>query len=212
MGESSTFGVGGRFNFGRDINKTQFQPFNALYIAETHNIAMCEKYGITGDLSIQFSNQELALAPSSHQFVRIKGKVHSVLDVRTAKSLRKVANIIRHFKIDAMTDELATFAGIREPMTVMKLPKDLKTSIHERDWKAAPTQVNLPATPQVFGKLVYDAGIEGILYNSTKGNGSCLALFPKNFDGSESFVMLEDDSANTVLNTKMDKNTWRKLI
>jgi len=135
-----------------------------------------------------------------------------MLDVRTAKSLRKVVNILKQFKIDAMTDELAVLAGIKEPMKILKLPRDLKMSIHERDWKASPTQVNLPANPQVFGKLVYDAGIEGILYNSTKGRGSCLALFPKNFDRSESFVMLEDDSADTVLTTKMDKNTWRKLI
>jgi len=93
----SVGGVGGRFNYGKDINKTQFQPFNALYIAETHDVALCEKYGFTSELSSEFSNQQLGLGPSSHNYIRIKGEVHSVIDIRKAKSLRKFVNIIKHF-------------------------------------------------------------------------------------------------------------------
>jgi hypothetical protein len=202
---------GGRFNYGIHINSTQFKPFGALYLAETHKIALCEKYGIPSDISSKLSDQELGLAPTSHHYVRLSGQLNSVLDIRKASSLKKFVQIITTFEIDDRTNEMATLAGI-SPMKTIKLPKELKINLHDRNWRAAPTQVNLPANSQVFGKLVRDAGIEGILYNSVRGDGSCLALFPENFEQSESILIIEDEMADSVGITQLNKDTWKGLL
>lgn len=209
----STMSFGQRFNIGKLINLAQYTPFPALYIGRTHNIAFCEKYGVSADKSSQLSNQELGLGVSleSHQCVFLAGKINSIIDIRTTAALQKLARIFSQFEIDDKTNELAILAKIK-PWEIIGKPNDLKRMLHDQNWSAAPTQVNLPANPQIFGKLTYDSGIEGILYNSTKGLGSCLALFPTNFNGSESYLAIEDEMPKSVQVTTLDRNTWRDLI
>ena len=50
---------------------------------------------------------------------------------------------------------------------------------------------NSVAPTQTFGKLVYEAGFEGILFPSVRRDAGCnLALFPDNFrDGSHAFML-----------------------
>lgn len=79
LGSVSSFG--GRFNYGKHINFSQFQSFNALYIAETEGVARYETFGISADPSSQLSTEQMALAPRSHHFVRLKGKIHSIIDI-----------------------------------------------------------------------------------------------------------------------------------
>lgn len=147
----------------------------------------------------------------SHFYGSVEGKINFAIDVRRAASLKRFVDIIQNFKIDASTDNLAKFASLKPVKTIM-LPSDLKKAIHEIDWKASPTQVNLPSNSQVFGKLIYEAGIEGIIYNSAKANGSCMALFPNNFRRSESVVKVTGELPATVQVTELNKHTWDKLI
>ncbi len=59
---------------------------------------------------------------------------------------------------------------------------------------------DLPAQPQLFGRLVTDAGIEGIVYCSRYSHEPCVAIFPQNFKGTDSYVALDDEPPpqNTV--------------
>jgi hypothetical protein len=207
----STKGYGGRFNFGALINPSQFQPFSALYIAQNHATAIDEKYATTAASSGQLSIQELALGPNSHHFARLEGNLNNIIDLRKTASLQHFLKIIKNFEIDERTNELARLAGIK-PMHTIKSAKELMDNLHDRDWRAAPTQVNLPSNSQVFGKLVHEAGIEGIIFESVRGTGSCLAVFPGNFAQSESVVRLQDIMPESVTTTELTKHTWRQLM
>ena len=41
--------------------------------------------------------------------------------------------------------------------------------------------------------FVKQAGFEGIIYPSTKGEGECIALFPDQLEGSDSYLELSDN-------------------
>ena len=155
--------IGGRFNYGRQINEHQFTPFPALYITK-------------------------------------------------ANSLRKVIEIMSTFVKDEVIDDLAKLAG-KEPIPLVRQPGELKRLLHDPYWRGAPTQINLPAAPQIFGKIVRDAGVEGIQYNSTKAkDGNCLAVFPENLEGSPSSIALADEPPKSNEHRTLDKDTWRSLV
>ena len=204
--------IGGRFNFGRDINDYQFPPFPALYIGSSHEVALAERLPHPFAPS-PLSDNELALAfPNSYSYYVLSGSIHRVLDITSAKSLRKATEIFAAFEKDKSIDDLARLVN-KVPIPLVKHPGDLKKILHEPNWRGAPTQVNLPASCQVFGKLVRDAGVEGILYNSTKvKSGKCLAIFPENLQGSPSSVTLADDVPETLQCKTLNKNTWKDLV
>jgi len=204
--------IGGRFNFGRDINDYQFPPFPALYVGSSHEVALAERLPAPFAGS-PLSNDELALAvPNSYSYFVLKGSIDRVLDISSAKSLRRVSEIFATFVKDPSIDDLARLAN-KDPIPLVKSPGLLKKILHEPNWRGAPTQVNLPASCQVFGKLVRDAGVEGILYNSSKvRNGKCLAIFPENLEGSSSSITLADDPPETIHRTILDKDTWKDLV
>jgi len=204
--------IGGRFNYGRQINDYQFTPFPALYIGSSHMVALAERIPPPARPS-QLSNSELALAkPSSYSYYVLNGTVHRILDITKAKSLRKVNAIMATFEKDDVIDDLARLAD-KKPIPLVRQPGQLKQLLHDPDWRGAPTQVNLPAASQVFGKIVRDAGVEGILYNSTKAReGKCLAIFPENLEGSPSSIALEDEPPKSIEHTILDKDTWRILV
>jgi hypothetical protein len=72
-------------------------------------------------------------------------------------------------------------------------------------------QFDVPATPQIFGQLVVDAGIEGIVYPSTHNKKSCLAVYPQNFRDTESYVELDDRPPHQVRFRRLDASTWRDV-
>lgn len=80
------------------------------------------------------------------------------------------------------------------------------------DWRNLPGQFGLPSNPQIFGGLLRNAGFEGVLYPSSRGNRNCLAIFPDNFKGSDSYVELADEAPAGVTNFRLDSDTWRNFI
>jgi hypothetical protein len=82
----------------------------------------------------------------------------------------------------------------------------------DRHWRNLPIQFGLPSNPQIFGNLLRNAGFEGVVYPSSKGNETCLAVFPENLGGSESFVELADLAPSGVTNTRLDSATWRNFV
>jgi hypothetical protein len=57
-----------------------------------------------------------------------------------------------------------------------------------------------------------DAGFEGVIYPSTKGKGRCVAIFPKNIDGTDSYLQLVDDPPEGASCTRLDSQNWQDLI
>jgi hypothetical protein len=57
----------------------------------------------------------------------------------------------------------------------------LGDALEKRDWRNWPMIYDVPATCQVFGSLVMNAGIEGIRYDSSITGRECIAIFPQNF-------------------------------
>jgi len=72
-------------------------------------------------------------------------------------------------------------------------------------------QHNIPANPQIFGRLLEDAGYQGVVYPSVKGGGSCMALFLRNFESSPSFVAIADDYPKEVEVGTLDAESWAQL-
>jgi hypothetical protein len=204
--------IGGRFNYGRQINDYEFTPFPALYIGSSHKVALAERVPPPARPS-RLTNNELALVkPPSYSYYVLNGTLHKILDITKAKSLRKVNEIMATFEKDDVIDDLAKLAGM-PPIPLVRQPGELKRLLQALYWQGAPTQINLPAAPQVFGKMVRDAGVEGILYNSTKAKeGKCLAIFPENIEGSPSSIGLADAPPKSIEHTILDKETWRSLV
>jgi len=72
-------------------------------------------------------------------------------------------------------------------------------------------QYNIPANPQIFGRLLEDAGYQGVVYPSAKGGLSCMALFVRNFESSPSYVKIADDYPKEVKVGKLDGGSWSQL-
>jgi hypothetical protein len=74
-----------------------------------------------------------------------------------------------------------------------------------------PSQYEIPANPQVFGRLLLDAGFDGVLYPSTKGPKSCIALFPDNVARSDSYLEVADEGPPGAGVLRLDSSTWQDI-
>ena len=88
--------------------------------------------------------------------------------------------------------------------------KDLYKSLLG-NWRDMPMQYGLPSNSQVFARCLKQAGFEGVIYPSTKGEGECIAFFLDQLDGSDSFVELLDRPPSQVSITRLDAETAADL-
>lgn len=70
---------------------------------------------------------------------------------------------------------------------------------------------DIPAHYQIFGHIIHQAEIEGILYPSKLTACLCLAIFPKNFvgTGTDSYLKLDDEAPHEKIPAKIDATNWR---
>ena len=72
--------------------------------------------------------------------------------------------------------------------------------------------MDLPSSSQQFSQIAHAAGIEGILYKSSRRDGrNCLAIFPENFENSPSWVELEGPLPVNLKHGRLDSSTWQEL-
>lgn len=204
---------GGRFNIGRDLNPSQFPEYSALYVAEDHKTAYAEKFGMAlSEARDGLSGHELALrTPTSYTYVNISGELNNLFNVGRAANFTEFIEVIKKFKL---TDELKALARVigKSPPLLVADRKMLKGALLDDDWRAWPVQFEIPANSQVIGRLIRDAGYEGIMYPSTKGKGKCVAIFPENFAGSDSYLELADTPPDGAKCIRLDSETWQDLI
>ena len=199
---------GGRFNIG-DINPQNIPIFPALYLAHDKDTALQETLGQVEVPGSGLTPQELALTSAdSITLVSVSGHLDKVFDVRSAKKLKKFVNLIKDFKLSEQLLDMAKRLDQIMPILINQ-PKILHMELHSPTWKVWPKNYDVPSGSQIFGQIVYFAGIEGILYKSKLTGKDCLAIYPDNFGKSDSFIELDDDPPSNKVSTRIDSSNWK---
>lgn len=186
---------GGRFNIGSTLNPAVSPPFPALYLAEDLETAFRERFGIERSThKAGLAAEELVLRkPGSFTLVAVSGKIESVLDVGDLDALKPFAAIIAKFRMPPNVRILARKLRMNSSPSLVKSAGMLQRQLIDPNWRLQPAQYDLPSNSQIFGRICVAAGVHGIVFPSARRSGRrCLALFPQNWDGSNSFVEVVD--------------------
>jgi hypothetical protein len=188
----------------------RFPTFAALYLARDKRTALAELLGRDGPIS-SFAAEELALTRSaSITVVSVTGKLDSVLDVRDAKNLEPFVSLVKNFNVSDKLRAKGRKVGL--PVNLVRRAADLVVALAADRWREWPMGFDVPAVQQVFGRIAFDAGIEGILYDSVLTGGPCLAVYPQNFQNSPSFVEIDDLCPAEVVHRRIDRETFKNCI
>jgi hypothetical protein len=200
--------TGGRFNIGNDIDPATFPPFSALYAASDRETSLRETFGQEA-LGTKMDAREYALADSkSIAIFSVSGQLDHVLDLRTVDAVRDFVAVIKNFKVPHSLMMEAKKLPVAPPR-FLRTPKQLIDSLLNKNWRHVKTLCEVPSNSQTFGQIVAQAKIEGILYQSTQGDGDCLAIFPQNFIGGSSVVALDDPVPGSQIGpTRIDATNW----
>lgn len=204
---------GQRFNYGNIGG--DFRSFLGFYIAEDFSTALCE---LVGQKIRDASNKkdlsalELALTDTqSKGSFSVSGSLDTVIDLTQPKRLRPFLKLIEKFTLSENLKKIARRLKIPPPTTVKNLHQ-LMVVLREKNWRGWPMQVKVPAPCQIFGALVFEAGIQGIIYPSAFTDSKCLVVFPTNFQDMNSYVELDDDLQSTTIIRRLDRSTLDKLM
>jgi len=196
---------GGRFNVGQ-IDPARYTVFPALYIASDKGTALSEALGREQNNG-SLTPEEVALTkPDSITAVSVSGKLESVFDVRERSNLAPFVNLIKNFKVSKSL--VIKARRLQFPLQLVTTTKELGAVLDQRNWREWPMVYDVPSTCQVFGGLVMNAGIEGILYNSAITKRECLAVFPQNFLNSSSFLELDDAVPSETVQRRIDSSNF----
>lgn len=197
---------GGRFNIG-SLDPGKFPPFPALYVAEDRDTAIQEM--LCQDNEGPLSNFDFALRKrNSLTAVSISGRLERCFDLTKATNLRRFVSIIKTFKVSEAVKTLAKKVEPPPNLSLVSLASELKESLLEANWRFHPMQNDIPANGQIFGRLIQAAGIQGIVYPSKMTGKLALAVFTRAFEGSNSFLRL-DDSPPTEVVSQIGASNYR---
>lgn len=185
--------VGGRFNYGVDIDETRFAPFPALYLAEDPETGFREMNGLVRETQrAGLTGKELTLCTESGiAWVPVRGKVYNVFDVTRVANLRAFAQVLHGFRVSANVRNFENKLNA-VPLRLVKTAKELQRSFMAENWRELPSIFSTPANSQLFGHLLALAGFEGVLFSSTITKRLNLGLFSRQFEHSSSTVYVKD--------------------
>jgi hypothetical protein len=207
--KGSVLGPGGRFNIG-EIDTTQYPVFPALYVASDKGTALAELLGRSaGDDWL--TPQELALTkPNSIAIVSVSGHLDAVLDIRDDGNLATFIALIKGFRLSLGLTSRAS--KLRFPLSIIKTVQELTRALHAPHWRDWPTLYDVPAACQIFGRIVLDAQVEGILYNSVLTKELCLAIYHQNFQHSSSYIELDDPVPPELTLRRLDSSNCKNVV
>jgi hypothetical protein len=197
---------GGRFNIGQDINESMITPFPALYIAADHATGYREKFQMEeGERVDGLTAEELGLNASFSSY-RMRGHLERVINVSRLGNLAGVSRVLKRMQMPEELKELNRKLKLKRGATYMvRTPQQLYDTLQVRNWRQWCMQFDLPAPSQQFAHWAILAGIEGIVYRSSKNrSGLCLAVFPHNLGSDRSFVELADAADPNVQHMRLD--------
>jgi hypothetical protein len=200
---------GGRFNVG-EIDPLRYPVFPALYIASDKSTGLAEVLGREDPIG-GLTPQELALTrQDSVSAVSVSGKLESVIDIRDRKNLGSFVSLIRKFTLSKPL--IAKARKLNVHVGLIQTPKMLGEALEQRDWRNWPMLFDVPSTCQIFGGLVKNAGIEGILYNSCLTQKACVVIFPQTFLNSSAYVELDDPAPTEHVPRRIDSSNFRNFV
>lgn len=201
--------IGGRFNTGVGIN-SGIPSFAGLYLAEDKDTALQEHLGQeTTHPSSELSARDLALtSPASETIVSVSGKLDKIFNLTNINVLGSFIKLIKKFSLSKELVALAKKLGQQRPTTI-KPEKELLDTLLCKQWRIWPTQFDVPSNSQIFGHLIYLAGIEGIKYPSKFTKKACVIIFPKNFYATDSFIEIDDEPPHPDVPIRIDASNWR---
>lgn len=207
--EGSLIDPGGRFNIG-DINPAAFPPFPALYIAADMNAARQEKLSQKIEPGKEQKAFDAALADSTSMTnVSLSGCLGSIINLNAPEKLKEFIGLVKDFDLSGNLQKAAREIGLPPP-SLIKTVNKLVDALLAKNWREWPMQFDVPSTSQIFGQMVNDAGIEGILYLSKFSGKDCLVIYPQNFDDA-SFVELNDEAPKETKILRLDAKVWKEL-
>lgn len=204
--------IGGRFNVGEDLGG-QYSPFHALYLAEDTDTAFREYYGLArNETRGRLTPLDLALTPGkSFTCVNVSGSVANLLDITEPKHLKALCEVISKFVINSKFRDLLRGTSV-QPLSIVRTPKLLIKSLLYSGWRELGMQLGIPSNSQVFGRIAFEAGYDGIVYESARGDGRCLCLFLENLTNSETVLKLADPAPSEDTVIELSSATWSKLV
>jgi len=210
--KGSLIDPGGRFNIG-EIDPSQFLPFPSLYVAANRNTALQEL--LSQNITSGKENEALSFAlanPTSITSVSLSGQLDSIINLKEQGNLQSFVDLLKDFSVPEHLKKTSKLMRLPEPDLIKTVPK-LLDALLIPNWREWPMQFDVPVASQIFAQIAVDAGIEGILYPSKfLGGGDCLAIFPQNFDETNSsFVQLDDPAPSGTKILKWDFNSWQEF-
>jgi len=201
---------GGRFNIG-GIDPPRYMAFPGLYLASDKDTAIDELLS-RGKRKELLSPEELALARSgSIAVVSVSGKLESVIDLREKHVLKTFVDLVKDFQVPSTFIQEAKRLNIQQPRLIRTV-NELMHILMEPNWRFMPMQCEAPAPSQIFGQIVMESGVEGIVYKSVLSMAPCLAIFPQNFINSAAYVELDDPVPEETFQKRIDASTFPKFI
>jgi hypothetical protein len=126
-----------------------------------------------------------------------------------AQNLQPFVNLIKNFTLPQHLFALAKKFKFPEPNVVQDVEQMLQT-IMIANWRENPMLLDIPANGQIFGQIVSEAGIDGILYSSTKNIAKkCLAIFPTSVANTLTYIELEGQIPAKVMAKRLDSTSWK---
>lgn len=203
--------VGGRFNAGIEIDGCAFEPWPSLYVASDYATAFREKFQLQPTDRVDgLAPGELALCNGqSHTTVFLDGKLSRVFEL-TPATLDPVARVLGRIKMPARAAAIRKKLKIRPgDLRMLARGKQLYEVVALHNWRVQPIQFGLPSQSQILSELIRAAGFEAISYKSSKGGGTCLAVFVDRL-APESFIEIAGQYPADVT-TRLDEASAEKL-
>jgi len=206
--------VGGRFNVGRDVDKSMQSPWPALYIAEDFETAFREKFQLASTETCGgLHPEELALLPgSSFASLQVDGHIARVFDLEAPGSLVALCKVLGKMKLPQEIRSIQK--RLRLPPNhayMVRTPGRLMQDVMAPNWRIAPVQYGLPASGQILASMIREAGFEGIRYPSTKGDGHCVALFPDRIVSEQTRLELHDSAPAEIKHRVLSMDNAEEL-
>ena len=111
--------------------------------------------------------------------VSVSGNLDAVLDVGDDTNLAAFVALIKGFRVSSALSLKANRLGF--PLHVIKTVQELTDVLHAPGWRNWPTLFEVPAVSQIFGRIVLDAQIDGILYKSVLTKKNLSSPVPSEF-------------------------------
>jgi len=207
----SLTGYGGRFNPGTEIDSCAYPAWPALYLAEDQQTAFREKFQIEmGQTPGGLTPEELALSNGhSYSTVALSGQLSRIFPL-TPESLGPIARVFARIKMPSKAEAIKKKLKIkREDLRMLTTGKQLHDATAVFNWRVWPAQFGLPGPSHILAELIRAADFEAIAYQSSKGDGVCLAVFVDRL-APGSFIEITGDAPPEAIK-RLDETTAEEL-